>query len=54
MKEIVFKENEIPLDGFQPEYVIVDFPQYFGPHWMSSKKTWVPIPVLEINCNKWL
>jgi hypothetical protein len=53
VKEIVFKENENPLDGFQPQYVIVDFPQYCGPHWMASEKTWVPIPVVEMNCNKW-
>ena len=53
VKEIVFKEHENPLDGFQPEYVIVDFPQYCGPHWMASEKTWVPVPVVEMNCSKW-
>jgi len=50
--EIVFKENEHPLEGFQPEYVIVDFPQYCGPSWMESQKTWVPIPAVEMNCDK--
>jgi ATP-dependent exoDNAse (exonuclease V) alpha subunit len=52
VKEIVFKENENPLEGFQPDYVIVDFPQYCGPQWMAVEKTWVPIPVVEMNCDK--
>ena len=50
--EIIFNENEHPLEGYQPEYVIVDFPQYSGPSWMESKKTWVPIPAVEMNCEK--
>ena len=52
VKEIVFNKNSNPLDGTQPEYVIVDFPQYCGPQWMESEKTWVPIPVVEMNCSK--
>ena len=50
--EIVFKENESPLEGYMPEYVIVDFPQYCGPAWMDSQKTWVPIPAVEMMCEK--
>ena len=52
VKEIVFNKNSNPLDGTQPEYVIVDFPQYCGPQWMESEKTWVPIPVVEMSCSK--
>lgn len=39
----------------QPEYVIVDFPQYCGHqrgHQRMAEKTWVPIPVVEMNCGK--
>ena len=31
--EIVFNENENPLDGTLPQYILVDFPQYRGPSW---------------------
>jgi hypothetical protein len=34
--EIVFNENENPLDGTLPQYILVDFPQYRGPSWISE------------------
>jgi hypothetical protein len=50
VKEIVFKEEESPLDGYLPQYVIVDFPTYCGPIWLESHPSWVPIPAIEIQC----
>ncbi len=50
--EIVYKESQSPLDGSCPEYVIVDIPTYRGPPWMSDKPTWVPIPPIEMKCQK--
>ena len=50
--EIVFEKNENPLDGFHPKFVIVEFPQYCGPAWMKDKPKWVPIPTIELNCEK--
>lgn len=50
--EIVFQENENPLDGTHPQYIVVDFPQYRGPAWINEKPTWVPIPPIEITCQK--
>jgi hypothetical protein len=50
--EIVFKENESPLDGTHPQYIVVDFPQYRDPVWITEKPTWVPIPPIEIACQK--
>ena len=52
VKEIVFEENQHPLDGCHPLYVIVDFPQYCGPAWMKENPKWVPIPTIELNCEK--
>jgi PIF1-like helicase len=33
VKEIVFAPNENPNKGHQPQYVVVNFPQYIGPPW---------------------
>lgn len=33
VKEIVFAPNENPNKGHQPQYVVVNFPQYIGPAW---------------------
>ena len=51
--EIVFNENENPLDGTLPQYILVDFPQYRGPSWISEKPTWIPIPSIEMNCSNY-
>jgi hypothetical protein len=51
VKEIVFKEEESPLDGYLPQYVIVDFPTNCGPVWLESHPSWVPIPAIEIQCH---
>ena len=50
--EIVFEDNQNPLDGCHPKYVIVEFPEYCGPAWMEDKPKWVPIPTIEMNCDK--
>ena len=50
--EIVYNESQSPLDGSCPEYVIVDIPTYRGPPWMSDKPTWIPIPPIEMKCQK--
>jgi hypothetical protein len=47
--EIVFNKNENPLNGLLPQYILVDFPQYCGPSWISEKPTLVPIPSIEMN-----
>ncbi len=50
VNEILFKEEEYPLDGYLPQYVIVDFPTYCGPVRLESHPSWVPIPAIEIQC----
>jgi hypothetical protein len=52
IKEIVYKENESPLDYKFPQYIIVDFPTQGGPPWIKNKPTWVPIPPIKITCKK--
>ena len=52
IKEIVYKDNESPLEYNFPLYIIVDFPTYCGPSWIKNKPTWVPIPPIEITCKK--
>ncbi len=37
--EIIYGEDENPNDGYFPQYVIVDFPQYCGPPWMIEHPT---------------
>lgn len=34
--EIVFAQDKNPIDGEQPEFVIVEFVQYCGPPWISE------------------
>jgi hypothetical protein len=52
IKEIVFKDNDSPLDYKFPQYIIVDFPTYCGPPWIKHKPTWVPIPPIDITCKR--
>ncbi len=51
--EIVFNKNESPLDGTLPQYILVYFPQYCAPSWISEKPTWVPIPSITMNCSNY-
>ena len=48
VKAILYEENVAP-PAF-PEVVVVDFPAYKGPAWMSDAPTLVPIPVDEGRC----
>jgi len=52
IKEIIYKDNESPLDYKLPQYIIVDFPTYCGSPWIKHKPTWVSIPPIEITCKK--
>ena len=36
VKEIVFREGESPNNGNLPSYVVVNFPSYNGPAWVSE------------------
>jgi hypothetical protein len=53
IKEIVYKDNESPLEYNFPQCIIVDFPTYCGPSWIKNKPAWVPIPPIEITCKKY-
>jgi hypothetical protein len=48
--EIVYLENESPLDGTLPQFIIVEFPNYCGPRWIKEEPRWVPVPPFEIKC----
>lgn len=52
VKEIVYNTDGHPLDGTLPKYVIVHFPHYCGPSWFDDHPKWVPIPPIELNCQK--
>ena len=51
VKEIIFKDNENPNDGYMPLYVVVEFPGYTGPPWDIQNPTHVPIPMNRTLCN---
>lgn len=53
VKEIVYLENESPIDGTMPQYILVEFPEYIGPTWIQNKPKWVPIPTVEIPCSSY-
>lgn len=50
VKEIVFKDGESPLTDDLPLYVVVDFPLYKGPQWLTNNPTYIPIPAIETIC----
>jgi uncharacterized protein (DUF1697 family) len=50
--EIIYNNNESPLDGILPQYVIVEFQQYCGPCWDKNNPKWVPIPIVQQKCDK--
>lgn len=49
---IKFAKGENPQTGHLPRYVVVDFPHYSGPPWIDDHPTYVPIPTVEIPCNR--
>ena len=46
---IIYRDGEKPPNF--PEAVIVDFPKYRGPSWISNKPTWIPITVNSVMCD---
>jgi hypothetical protein len=50
--EMIFDDGDDPNSGKQPRYVIVDFPGYTGPKWMSDHPPWVPIPTTTLCCEQ--
>jgi hypothetical protein len=51
VQEIVYLKDESPLDGTLSKFIIVEFPDYCGPHWIQDKQKWVPIPFVNIPCS---
>ena len=47
-----FSSGKNPQTDHLPEYVVVDFPSYSGPPWISDKPTLVPIPIVKVPCKK--
>ncbi len=50
VNDIVFEPGCNPNYGDFPSYVLVDFPQYCGPPFLSEHPTWVPITPVESKC----
>ena len=50
--EIVYRDNESPNDNHQPLYVAVRFDNYTGPIWDPQDPKVVPIPIIEVTCQK--
>ena len=52
VKDIVYKPGESPNLGDQPEYVLVEFPQYKGPAFLEKFPKYVPIVPIQHSCDK--
>ncbi len=50
--EIVYKENTSTLNNAFPAFIVVDIPTYWGPAWIPSNLTWIPITPIELKCRK--
>jgi len=50
--EIVFKDDESPNDNNLPLYVAVHFENYTGPVWDPQNPKVVPIPIINVPCNR--
>ncbi len=47
VKDIVYAEGKAPNDETFPDFIVVDFPKYKGPPWITENPTWIPICTVE-------
>jgi hypothetical protein len=50
VKDIVYYENESPITGHMPRYVLVYFPSYTGPQFLEDSNNVIPIVPVEGLC----
>ena len=52
VRDIVYNDNENPNHDELPKYILVEFTQYKGPILVPDNPLLVPIPPMEVNCNR--
>ena len=50
IKDVRYRNGETPLNGHEPQYVIVEFNDYTGPAWSLKYPTCIPLTMSTIPC----